>query len=364
MSLLIQLIGIAHVPAELQPYRRRVDEICRQVESDLDMNLSRLALGRDDILPDVISDTTLVTWQMRLLSGRLAPPVLRASDTDRVSLSVIGWLHSVHPEAKDYPAAFGDGDVAIWPFLRLRTPLYFFPSVEQRGLLYQPLYFHEFGHLLYACHKPELDDLVGELQRTVHDTLLPASQRNDRHAARQARQRQTIVDAWYQWTQEFFCDAVGFAIGGPCFLRAFSTYLSRTTEADFYRRPDDLRVSKHPVTWLRIQFLTRQADQAGFSELARSVDEEWRAVASTLGVREDYHGFYVDLLRDVVERALTDMLTEASPRRFTDSEATGRGWSPATDSPVRLLNWAWQIHDDSDSYTAWEEEQISLLIGE
>lgn len=139
----------------------------------------------------------------------------------------------------------------------MRTPLYFFPSVEQRGLLYQPLSFHEFAHLLYACHTREMDDPVGELQQKVHDALLPASQRNDRHAAQQGQQRQTIVGAWYQWTQEFFCDAVGFTIGDPCFLWAFSTYLSRMTETDFYRRPNDLRPSMHPVPWLRIQLVDR-----------------------------------------------------------------------------------------------------------
>lgn len=362
---LIQLVQTAHVPAELLPYRNRVEEFCHQAMMQVEQNLTRLALGRDDILPDIMSDTTLATWKLRLLGGRLAPPVLRASETDRLSLSVIGWVHAAHPETKDYPAALGDGEVAIRPFLRFRTPLYFFPSVEQRGLLYQPLWFHEFGHLLYARHKPELDDLVGELQRRGHDTLLPASQRNNRHAVRQARQRQTIVNAWYQWTQEFFCDAVGFTIGGPCFLRVFSTYLSQMTEADFYRSPEDLRASSHPVTWLRIQFLNRRAEEAGFGDLARSVDEEWRAVADVLGVREEYDGYYVDALQETVERILADMLTEAGPRPFTEAEAVGDGWSPTEDSPVRLLNWAWQIQTTGpEAYGTWEAEQVARLVGE
>lgn len=28
--------------------------------------------------------------------------------------------------------------------------------IEQRGLLFQPPLFHEFGHLFYRCHKREL----------------------------------------------------------------------------------------------------------------------------------------------------------------------------------------------------------------
>ena len=105
----------------------------------------------------------------------------------------------------------------IWPFLHI-APTYFFPFLEQKGLLFQPLLFHEFGHLLYLCHKREMDDLVRELQREVEDVLTPPSQRNDRHSDIQAGQRQTIVDTWYRWAQELFCDAVGLTIEGPSFL--------------------------------------------------------------------------------------------------------------------------------------------------
>jgi hypothetical protein len=44
--------------------------------------------------------------------------------------------------------------------------------------------------------------------------LVPASQRNDRYAREQAAQRQAIVNTWYSWAQEFFCDAVSLTIGG------------------------------------------------------------------------------------------------------------------------------------------------------
>lgn len=194
IRVLLNLLAAAQTPDALLPYRRRVEEICHEIEARATRNLAYLALGRPDILPDVVSATTLITRTTRLLGSRLAPPILRASPADRLCLAVIDWLHSSHPRTVDYPPAFSDGDVATWPFLGFGAPLYFFPSVEQRGLLYQPLYFHEFGHVLYACHRPELDALVGELQRAVHDSLLPASQRNDRHAARQASRRQMIVD--------------------------------------------------------------------------------------------------------------------------------------------------------------------------
>src|SRR5439155_7631987 len=108
-----------------------------------------------------------------------------------------------------------------------------------RGLLYQALYFHEFGHLLYVCHMQEMDDLVRALQGEIEDILTPPAQRNDRHADVQTATRQTIAYTWYRWAQEFFCDAVGLTIGGPCFLRAFSGYLGTMDRGDFYRDPGD-----------------------------------------------------------------------------------------------------------------------------
>lgn len=156
---------------------------------------------------------------------------------------------------------------------------------------------------------------------------------------------------------------MGFRIGGPCFLRAFSSYLSAFAETDFYQQPDDLRTSQHPVTWLRIRFLARRAARAGFEDLARASDAEWRLVATTLGLREDYHGFYAEPLEHPVERIIEDMLTEAAPRPYDDAEAAGGGWSAGSDTPVRLLNWAWRVHEaQPDAYAEWEAEQVARLL--
>jgi hypothetical protein len=360
---LAQLLSAARVPQELQSYRDRILGICHEREADIGLNQTYLSLGLDEILPDVLSRTKLVTSYVRLLSSRLVTPVSRASDSDRLCLATLAWLHHSHVETTDYPPAFLEGTVGTWPYLTVGAPIYVFPCIEQRGLLYQALFFHEFGHILYACHKSELDALVGELQRAVNDSLLPASQRNDQHAAAQAAWRRVIVDTWYNWAQELFCDAVGFTIGGPCFVRAFSEYLSNLDEADFYRQPDELR-SSHPVTWLRVRFLAGRATLAGFPELARAAEEEWHTVAQALRVVEDYHGFYADTLEDAVTRIIDDMLTETGPRTFLAAEAAGGDWSPQADTLVRLFNWAWQIYAaDPERYPAWEAAQIALLLG-
>jgi hypothetical protein len=287
---------------------------------------------------------------------------LRSSLADRLSLTLIAWLHKEHPETVNYPAAFTDGAYAIFPFTEI-TPIYFFPSVEQRGLLYQPLLFHEFGHFLYVLHKPEMNDLVSALRQEVAELLAPISQRNNRYAAEQAAQRQYIADTWYIWMQELFCDAVGFEIGGPSFLHAFSSYLSGLDQTDFYRQPGDLVFSEHPVTSLRVHFLTERASDKGFAEPAQAVRAEWNMIAQTLGVVQDYHGFYHDALAPTIRNTLDDMLTEASPRTYILEEITENDLNPLATSPVHLLNQAWKVYNETpEHYATWESESIKQFL--
>lgn len=360
---LTRALASSNIPRELQPYRDRLLSVCEQLQRMTNRNITDLALGQDWILEDVLSNTKQVTQYVRLLSARLAAPVLRALPRDRLSLAIIGWVHREHQITASIPAAFADGDCSIWPFVDI-APIYFFPCLEQRGLLYQPLYFHEFGHLLYVCHKQEMDDLVGELQREIEDMLMPASQRNDIHADAQAAHRQSVVDTWYKWAQELFCDAVGLTIGGPCFLRAFSGYLGTMERGDFYRQPSDLRRSEHPVTWLRVRLLVERARRAGFPQVATEINAEWRLVAGTMGVAEDYHGFYDEALEGAVMRTIDDMLTEASPRLCTESEARGIEWDVPSDAPISLLNHAWGVYSrDPARYAEWEAEARRRLLG-
>jgi hypothetical protein len=359
---LLDLIGEKQIPHDLQPYKTRLIQICTDCVVSVERNLNRLKRGRELVLEDVLSDTQQITQLVHLLSSQFANPILRASPSDRLCLSTLGWLHAEHPETRVYPPVFSDGNCAIWPFLGI-TPIYFFPAIEQRSLLYQPLLFHEFGHLLYACYKQEMDDLVADFQHEVEDLLTPASQRNDRHSDVLMAHRQAIADTWYLWTQEIFCDAVGFAIGGPSFLRAFSGFLSANDRGDFYRQPEDLKGSKHPVTWLRVSFLAECARAGGDLDLADSVIREWSAIARIMQVDEDYHGFYDECLSGAVTRVIGDMLVEASPRNCSREEADGNRWSPGVDSPVRLFNWAWQMYvSHPKDYLQWEAEQIELLL--
>lgn len=360
---LIHALTSASIPRELEPYRDRILSVCGQLRGTVNRNMTDLALGQGQILEDVLSNTQQVMQYVRLLSARLAAPILRASPTDRLSLVAIRWVHREHAVTTSIPAAFADGDCSIWPFVHI-APIYFFPCLEQRGLLYQPLYFHEFGHLLYVCHKQEMDDLVRELQRKIEDVLIPASQRNDRHADVQTAYRQIVVDTWYRWIQEFFCDAVGLTIGGPCFLLAFSGYLGTMQQGDFYREPADLQYSTHPVPWLRLRLLAERARTAGLADLAQEVEREWGVVAHTMGVSEDYHGFYDQALSPVLTRTIDDMLTEAGPRVCSRSEAAGEEGSSESPTLVSLLNQAWSRYQGNPAaYSEWEAEAVRQLLG-
>jgi hypothetical protein len=347
VTTLHQALAAATVPCELEPYRARALQLCEYAGAVVD---------------DLLSNTRLATQSVQLVSSQLAVPILRASPSDRLCLATIGWLHRTHPEASSFPPVCSDGPPSIHPFLAI-SPFYFFPSLERGSLLYQALFFHEFGHLLYAYYRQEMDDLVNELRRDVGYALVPASQRNDRYAREQAAQRQAIVNTWYSWAQEFFCDAVGLTIGGPCYLYAFSAYLKTMDRSNFYREQRALRGSAHPVTWLRMKFLATRAVACGYIDAAREVAEDWAAIAGSLNVQEDYHGFYDVGLAAVVERTIDDMLTVASPRACTAEEAAGGRWSAENDTPVRLFNSAWQVYRTTpDTYGSWETAQVEALL--
>lgn len=359
ITAIVRLSADAKIVPELEPYRSALLKHCADLLSKIEKNLLDLSVNQNDLLPDILSETsTLIQWA-RFFKYRFVRPLNRASDWDRVCLRTISWLHGQHSDTKRFPAVFADDDISISPSTAL-TPFYFFPCIEQRTLLFQPLLFHEFGHLLYLCHKRELDELVGEFQQVVEGELLPASQRNDQHSLLQMKTRQSVVEVWYSWIQEFFCDAVGLVIGGPCFLNAFADYMAKYQVGDYYRQPANLHGSSHPLSWLRIQRLAERAIQRGFPSTATKVVEEWRGTARLLGVVEDYHGFYTESLGSSLTKTLDDMLTEVAPRECTVNEAQPDVVSG--DDPgnlVSLLNRVWQeYHRSPDDFLTWEKDVL------
>jgi hypothetical protein len=356
ITAIVRMSADAKIVSDLEPYRSALLKSAGDLLLKIEKNLLDLRLGRDNLLPDILSETsTLIQWA-RVFKYRYLRPLHRASEWDRICLRTISWLHNQHADTKRFPPVFADDDISISPSIHL-IPFYFFPCLEQRTLLFQPLFFHEFGHLLYRCHKRELDDLVGEFQQVVEAALLPASQRNDQYSQTQMRLRQSIVEAWYSWTQELFCDAIGLTIGGPCFLLSFSNYMAKYQTADFYRQPSNLHGSTHPVSWLRIQILVDRARQRGYEQTADLVIRQWQQTADLLRITEDYHGFYTDSLKPDLVKTLDDMLVEVSPRECSAEEANAVAGQERQGDLIDLLNRAWcEFGENPSQFSNWERQ--------
>ena len=77
-ALALALDGAAG-PQLLLPYKKRLKEECRHWRNVIARNFRRLRLPQDDILEDVLSDTQQATIYRRLISERMAAPVLRTT---------------------------------------------------------------------------------------------------------------------------------------------------------------------------------------------------------------------------------------------------------------------------------------------
>ena len=349
------------IPPELLPFYEWVTDQCKAFREAVTEHLRYLDLNNPLILPDVLSETQVLTRNLHLFNRFLVGPVLRARPSDRLCLRILQWLHRAHPQTQHIPAAISDGDYATFPDPHIPT-IYFMPPSAQHRLLYLPLFFHEYGHLLYACHRPEMDALVRNLQGVLAQCLEPSAQRDDRHARHDQERRSTIVETWYEWTVELFCDAVGLVIGGAAFIHSFSMYFRMLGRDEFQVRTEALEHRGHPVTWLRIRLLADRARRMNLDDAARAAEDSWTTIAQEMRVNEDYFGFYETEFLTSVQQTIDDMLTETEPRHFAEQEAVQ---SSGARSPVSLLNSSWrEFFKDVQRYSEWEDSAISAYLAE
>ena len=347
------------LPLRLRTYTTQIIKECNTLHQRVLRNLAYLEFGLENLLKDILSETELVIRAFYDLNGQRVSPILRARPSDLLSLNFLQWLHATHPKAKNIPAAICDGEFGILP---IQPTLYATPCTSQRGLRNLPIFFHEFGHLLYTFHQPEMKALVNELQAEIGDRLPSPVARNDQYDQAQKESRNVIVDTWYEWAQECFCDAVGFVIGGPSFIYTFSMYFRVLGWNEYHVPRSELAYRSHPVTWIRIHLLADRARQTGYNAVATDLEEKWSQVAEALKVSEDYYGFYHPTFLSVIQDKLDDMITETSPREFRESEVSNQGESTFT-SPVALLNTAWQkFQGDPENYREWEEDAIARFL--
>src|SRR5262249_52715541 len=120
----------ASIPIELEAYRVRIVRLCDDLTRQVQRNTADLALGRDEILVDILSNTQLVARILALLSAQLASPILQTGPSDRLALIFVGWLHQSQTATSGYAPIVSDDHCAVWPFVEL-NPIYFLPAVEQ-----------------------------------------------------------------------------------------------------------------------------------------------------------------------------------------------------------------------------------------
>lgn len=355
-----EIVGGTQVAGELTPYVGQVAQLCAELRLQALRNLRDIEHRVPTTLTDILAATQRLTEFFELVNTRLAIPIVRAKAEDRLGLLFLRFLHDSNPKSALLPYGISDGNFAVYPSPVI-PPVYLLPVTRQTTLLYLPLVYHEFGHVLYALHKKELDDLVQEFQKVVARSLIPQSIRGDSGTAA-AIFRRRVVTAWYAWAQEFYCDAVGLTIGGPSFLKAFSHFF-RTRSVDQYYLPREAQlVRKHPVTWLRAKMLTDRARKLGYNDLANSVDQAWQETANTLGIVEDYEGTWRDDYLVPARQMLDDMIEESQPYCHSQSDTEVDGSLPRL-NPVQLCNLAWQqFEKEPTTYRHWERSSIQGFL--
>ncbi len=357
-----QLLGRARIPGELTAYRSEVEAVCEELRRQVRRNLKDLAYDHPDTFSNVLRQTQRVMTELEVMNAYYAGPLLRSREDDRLALIVLRWLHDEHPRTARRAFALTDGQFAIYPDLRYPS-LFFLPCSRRRTLLYLPLLFHEFGHLLYAMHRPEMDDLVLEFQETAANVFAPTTRRQGTSSAQQDAFQAQLVLAYYPWCQEFFCDAVGLQIGGPSFLHAFVNYFRLQGTHAFYVPREKLIHKEHPVGWLRVRSLIHRAERLGYSAAAANSATVWRNTANQLGVMEDYEGTWSEELFGPLQEMLDDMVEESGARSATPAETESKTLTNAA-SIIAVLNAAWAAFEsDATAFITEEAAAIEKVEG-
>ncbi len=347
------------VPAELNRLREWILSAYKNIEDGLNQLEYYIGLNDSDLHEDILSNFSSLQTVFRIISTKYLPAIYRNHDNDLLALKLLTWLHNEHSQTKNQPFFIQDGDFSI--LTGVGYPLgYYLPVISQQGLLFLPLFFHEIGHYFYKAHKPEMDALVQELQTKLGVILQPPFKSNNQVAKDQADKAQRIVETWYEWTQEFFCDAVGLEIGGKTYLNAFSYYLRMQGQNSLQLPEKNLANSSHPVNWLRIKFLAERARRLGLIAEADALEKSWQKIADTLKINEEYFGYYSPKYHQAITETIDNMLVEAAPVSFGDYVTTATG---ANSSYIQLIHEAWDnFESDPEQYDQWERSIVRSLL--
>ena len=354
-SHLLATVEKIEVVEELGQYREWVVDEISKLQADAQDLVVVVSHRYFDTLPEIRSAIQQRRRQLKLLRDRLVGPLARSRPDDRMTLQILGWLHGSTKATRNITFAVADGPFSTWPFLT-QVAVYFGPMSGASDIRHKSLFCHEFGHVLYASRARQLDVRVGQLQKAIEAELTPRSVRNDARSHAELRSREKIVRIWYQWSQEFFCDAVGLTIAGPSYLNAFSSHLQLLGVGDFPSH-EDFDGSTHPPTRLRIELLVERARRLELAVDSGNVLQEWEEISSSVGFDDDYLGFFTSGMSAAVHACVDDMLLICEPYRFTpaDLEPCSVG-EIAASNPIRLMNTAWHIYErNHEEFRVWEQ---------
>lgn len=362
VNLAIDLVKSKKIPDELELFKTWLYAFYGKINDELKRISYWITLNDPSIYPDIFLELSKLQRYFRLLNSRYLPSLHRHNNGDIASLKILDWIHTLHTQTTNKPFLIVDGDFGIYP--TIESPLtYSLPVTSQYSLLHTPLFFHELGHYLYTYHDSEMNQLVNELQKKIEERLTTPFQNNDLVSEEEKKRIKIVVETWYEWAQELYCDAVGLEIGGATYLKTFSQYLLLSGKTAFYVKVADLAKRSHPVTMIRIKFLISRAKKLGLEKEANQLEAEWKSVATMLNMKEDYFGYYADEYHNDINNILDDMITESSPMRFTDfSLPEIANYDPKRDNYLQLINLAWKKYtDDPLGYSAWERQILQVV---
>jgi hypothetical protein len=140
---------------------------------------------------------------------------------------------------------------------------------------------------------------------------------------------------------------------------------------EYHLRYEELVGREHPVTWLRIRVLANRARRMGYDRVADELEETWGTVAETMGVDEDYYGFYEPKWLPDIQATIDSMLAKAELSSFSGADMSAEVADDTGDLSVGLntlffiplLNQAWRkFLKDPDRYAVWERRAIEALL--
>lgn len=343
------------VPSDIAPYKVWLLRCLEQYQNKVEKIFVLLSLEEESIFPEITSMTQELTWSLRTVTSRFVPPLLRNDSSNDFCIKLISWLHRQHPKAKDAIFAISDGNFAILPTLEYPI-IYYLPTSSLESIKHMPLIFHEFGHYLYRCHEPEMRDLTIELQNRIRELAYPSYQSDSSPHKNQISKLNNIIERWYEWAHELYCDAVGLQIGGAAYLHTFSSYLRMMGRGQFLLHQEDLLQSDHPVSWVRIHFLAKRASKMGLIRESEKIIEDWSRIAQSIDVKKENYGFYHNSFDTIIVEVIDGMLEETMPIDF-------RSYLNDKDSIISMVNEAWEIDSKSpEIYSDWERQAVESFL--